>query len=38
MLLFKDKHLLMNFSDTSQLEWLETNGLGGWSGSSLSRL
>ncbi len=36
MLLFKDKHLLKNFSDTSQLEWLETNGLGGWSGSSLS--
>jgi predicted glycogen debranching enzyme len=36
MLLFKDKHLLMNFSETSQLEWLETNGLGGWSGSSLS--
>lgn len=36
MLLFKDKHLLTNFSDTSQLEWLETNGLGGWAGSSLS--
>src|SRR5580700_1173276 len=36
MLLFKDKNLLENFSVTSQLEWLETNGLGGWSGSSLS--
>jgi predicted glycogen debranching enzyme len=35
MLLFKDKHLLENFTDASQLEWLETNGLGGWSGSSL---
>jgi predicted glycogen debranching enzyme len=36
MLLFKDKNLLNNFSDTSQLEWLETNGLGGWAGSSLT--
>ena len=36
MLLFKDKNLLDNFSGVSQLEWLETNGLGGWSGSSLS--
>lgn len=36
MLLIKDKKLLGNFSDVSQLEWLETNGLGGWSGSSLS--
>ncbi|HEV3221962.1 MAG TPA: amylo-alpha-1,6-glucosidase [Puia sp.] len=36
MLIFKDKNLLENFSETSQLEWLETNGLGGWSGSSLS--
>jgi predicted glycogen debranching enzyme len=36
MSLFKDKKLLGNFSDISQLEWLETNGLGGWSGSSLS--
>jgi predicted glycogen debranching enzyme len=35
MLLFKDKPLLQNFTDTLQLEWLETNGLGGWSGSSL---
>jgi predicted glycogen debranching enzyme len=36
MLLYKDKNSLGNFSDSSQLEWLETNGLGGWSGSSLS--
>ena len=36
MLLFKDKNLPENFSGISQLEWLETNGLGGWSGSSLS--
>ena len=36
MLLFKDKNLPGNFSGISQLEWLETNGLGGWSGSSLS--
>ncbi len=36
MLLHKDKNSLVNFSISSQLEWLETNGLGGWSGSSLS--
>jgi predicted glycogen debranching enzyme len=36
MLLYKDKPSLGNFSDISQLEWLETNGLGGWAGSSLS--
>jgi predicted glycogen debranching enzyme len=36
MLLYKDKTLLENFSESCQLEWLETNGLGGWSGSSLS--
>ena len=36
MLLYKDKASLENFSESSQLEWLETNGLGGWSGSSLS--
>jgi len=36
MLLFKDKNSLQNFSVSSQLEWLETNGLGGWSGCSLS--
>ncbi len=36
MWLFKDKKILDSFSDNYQLEWLETNGLGGWSGSSLS--
>jgi predicted glycogen debranching enzyme len=36
MLLSKDKLSLGNFSGNSQLEWLETNGLGGWSASSLS--
>jgi predicted glycogen debranching enzyme len=36
MLLYKDKTSLENFSESCQLEWLETNGLGGWSGSSLS--
>jgi predicted glycogen debranching enzyme len=36
MLLYKDKASLENFSESCQLEWLETNGLGGWSGSSLS--
>ncbi len=36
MLLYKDKSSLGNYSDPSQLEWLETNGLGGWAGSSLS--
>ncbi len=36
MLLFKNKLLLNNFSESSRLEWLETNGLGGWSGSSLA--
>ena len=35
MLLYKDKQALGNFSISCQLEWLETNGLGGWSGSSL---
>jgi predicted glycogen debranching enzyme len=36
MLLHKDKALLQNFSESCKLEWLETNGLGGWSGSSLT--
>jgi predicted glycogen debranching enzyme len=36
MLLYKDKGSLENFSESCQWEWLETNGLGGWSGSSLS--
>ena len=35
MLLYKDKESLQNFSESCQLEWLETNGLGGWCGSSL---
>jgi predicted glycogen debranching enzyme len=35
MLLKKNKKVLDNFSKASELEWLETNGLGGWSGSSL---
>jgi len=34
-LLYKDKASLENFSEGCQWEWLETNGLGGWSGSSL---
>ena len=34
-MLAKDKTVLQNFSDAVQYEWLETNGLGGWSGSSL---
>jgi len=36
MLLHQDKNVLENFSGSSQMEWLETNGLGGWAGSSLS--
>jgi len=36
MLLFKNKLLLNNFSEASRLEWIETNGLGGWAGGSLS--
>ena len=35
MLLTKNKKVLGSFRDSSALEWLETNGLGGWSGSSL---
>src|SRR5579863_318403 len=35
MLSYKDKAALENFSESFQMEWLETNGLGGWSGSSL---
>jgi predicted glycogen debranching enzyme len=36
MLLGKDNIYQENFSDICKLEWLETNGLGGWAGSSLS--
>lgn len=35
MQLKKDKAVLQNFKDATQYEWLETNGLGGWSGSSV---
>src|SRR6266404_4471620 len=30
-----NKELLENYDDTIQNEWLETNGLGGWSSSSV---
>src|SRR5579864_5285995 len=36
MVLTKDKISLENFTESCHWEWLETNGLGGWSGSSLS--
>ena len=35
MLLVKDKTELGNFQESAELEWLETNGLGGWAGSSI---
>lgn len=35
MQLKKDKAILQNFKDATQYEWLETNGLGGWSSSSV---
>ena len=35
MKLKKDKAVLQNFKDATQYEWLETNGLGGWSSSSV---
>ena len=31
----KDKTFLQNFDQASECEYLETNGLGGWSGSSI---
>jgi predicted glycogen debranching enzyme len=34
-MLTKDKASLQDFANASQYEWLETNGLGGWSGSSI---
>lgn len=34
-MLTKDAATLQNFAAASQTEWLETNGLGGWSGSTL---
>ncbi|MEO6454647.1 MAG: amylo-alpha-1,6-glucosidase [Ginsengibacter sp.] len=36
MQLTKNRFLLNNYSEAIQLEWLETNGLGGWSGSSIT--
>lgn len=36
MQLKKNKAVLQNFSDATQYEWLETNGLGGWSSSSIT--
>jgi predicted glycogen debranching enzyme len=36
MLLVKDKAVLGNFRESAELEWLETNGLGGWAGSTVS--
>ena len=36
MRLKKDKAVLQNFKDATQYEWLETNGLGGWSSSSIT--
>ena len=34
-MLFKDKSILENTPAALQLEWLETNGLGGWSSSTI---
>ncbi|MES1220782.1 MAG: glycogen debranching enzyme N-terminal domain-containing protein, partial [Bacteroidota bacterium] len=34
-MLQKDKSILQNYAEAIQCEWLETNGLGGWSGSSI---
>ena len=34
-MLTKSKAVLQNFKDATQYEWLETNGLGGWSSSSI---
>src|SRR5882757_204230 len=34
-MLKKSKAMLQNFADATQHEWLETNGLGGWAGSSI---
>ena len=35
MLLQKDKSVLADYDEAIQHEWLETNGLGGWAGSSI---
>ncbi len=34
-MLQKDAAVLQSFNDAIQCEWLETNGLGGWSGSTI---
>jgi len=34
-MLKKDKKTLQNFGEATQYEWLETNGLGGWSSSTI---
>lgn len=34
-MLTKNRAVLQNFADATQNEWLETNGLGGWAGSSI---
>jgi len=34
-MLKKDKTILQNFAAATQYEWLETNGLGGWSSSTI---
>jgi predicted glycogen debranching enzyme len=36
MQLKKDKSFLQNFNQSAECEYLETNGLGGWSGSSIT--
>lgn len=36
MMLTKNTTELQNFEECCELEWLETNGLGGWAGSSLN--
>lgn len=35
MMIQKSRAVLQNFADATQYEWLETNGLGGWSGSTI---
>ncbi len=35
-MLQKDKNTLQDFSKATELEWLQTNGLGGWAGGSLT--
>jgi predicted glycogen debranching enzyme len=34
-MLRKNRDVLQNFAEATQHEWLETNGLGGWAGSSI---